>query len=117
MNLREERNGDIQILVVADHLDTMTAPAFEERLLGLLDSGERRLLIDCEPLRYVNSAGLKALLLAAKRIETLGGKLVLCSMIPSVLTVFDTIGFNRIMQIEPTREDAMRAFEAALAAQ
>jgi anti-anti-sigma factor len=57
----------------------------------------------------VNSAGLKVFLLAAKRLEPLGGKLVLCSLAPSVLMIFEMIGFTRIMKITATREDALQA--------
>jgi anti-anti-sigma factor len=56
----------------------------------------------------VNSAGLKVFLLAAKKLEAVKGALVLCALAPSVLMIFEMIGFTRIMKIVPTREDAMR---------
>jgi anti-anti-sigma factor len=111
MQIQEEKQDDILILTISEHLDTVSAPLFETRLLGLIDRGARKVLVDCGPLEYVNSAGLKVFLLAAKKLETLGGKLVLCALAPSVLMIFEMIGFTRIMTIAPTRQhgiDAMR---------
>src|SRR6185436_11631006 len=109
MQIKEEKNGDLLIVRVSEHLDTATASIFESRLLGMVDRGERKIVVDCGTLEYVNSAGLKVFLLAAKRLEPLGGKLVLCALAPSVLMIFEMIGFTRIMKIVPTLEDALKA--------
>lgn len=113
MQIKEEKNGDVMVVTIDDHLDTSAAPLFEQRLLGLIEGGERKVLVDCAPLEYVNSAGLKVFLLAAKKLEPLGGQLIICSLAPSVLMIFEMIGFTRIMKIVPTREEALRAFGAA----
>jgi len=109
MQIIEDKQDDVMVVSITDHLDTSTSPIFESRLLALIDRGERRLIVDCEALEYVNSAGLKVFLLAAKRLEPLAGKLVLCALAPSVLMIFEMIGFTRIMKIVPTREDAVKA--------
>jgi anti-anti-sigma factor len=116
MEIQEEKQGDIMIVRIDDHLDTSTAPVFEQRLLALIDRGERKLLIDCGGVQYVNSAGLKVFLLAAKRLEPLGGQLVICSLTQSVLMIFEMIGFTRIMKIAPSTEEALRIFSPAPAA-
>ena len=108
MDIKEEKQGDILIVTIDKHLDTSTAGDFESRLLGIIDRGERLILVDCEQLQYVNSAGLKVFLLAAKRIEPLGGALVLCALAPAVLMIFEMIGFTRIMKIVRTREEGLQ---------
>jgi anti-anti-sigma factor len=109
MQIQEEKQDDILILTISEHLDTVTAPLVETRLLGLIDGGARKVLVDCGPLEYINSAGLKVFLLAAKKMETLEGKLVLCALAPSVLMIFEMIGFTRIMTIVPTRPKGIEA--------
>lgn len=116
MQIREERQGDAQIVTIDDHLDTNAAPVLEESLMRLIDAGARRVVLDCAALQYVNSAGLKVLLLAAKRIDPLGGQLVVCSLAPNVQAVFEMIGFDRVLKIAATREEAVQAFDAAPAA-
>jgi anti-anti-sigma factor len=109
MQIKENRQSDVLVLTVSEHLDSATSTIFESRLLGLIDRGERKIVIDCGSLEYVNSAGLKVFLLAAKRLEPLGGKLVLCALAPSVLMIFEMIGFTRIMKIVPSLEDALKS--------
>jgi anti-anti-sigma factor len=108
MQIKEDKQGEILIVRVSEHLDTASSTIFESRLLGLVDRGERLIVVDCAELEYVNSAGLKVFLLAAKRLEPLGGKLVLCALAPSVLMIFEMIGFTRIMKIVPTLDEALR---------
>jgi anti-anti-sigma factor len=108
MQIKEEKQADVVIVSIDNHLDTVSAPQFEARLLGLIGAGERRVIVDCAQLEYVNSAGLKVFLLAAKELESLGGQFVLCTLSPGVLMVFETIGFTRIMNIAATREEALR---------
>jgi anti-sigma B factor antagonist len=108
MQIIEDKQGDVMIVAITQHLDTVTSPIFESRLLGIIERGERLIIVDCESLAYVNSAGLKVFLVAAKRLEPLGGKLVLCALAPSVYMIFEMIGFTRIMKIAPTRAEALR---------
>ena len=63
-------------------------------------------MLDCSRLDYLNSSGLKAVLVTAKRLEPLGGKLVLCGLTPNVYAIFEMIGFTRILPIVPSREEA-----------
>ena len=108
MQIKEDKQGEILIVRVSEHLDTASSTIFESRLLGFVDRGDKMIVVDCEALAYVNSAGLKVFLLTAKRLEPLGGKLVLCALAPSVLMIFEMIGFTRIMKIVPTLDEALR---------
>ena len=110
MQIHEIKQDGAVILAIDDHLDTAAAPQLEAHLVHLIEAGERRVVVDCAALEYVNSAGLKTFLIAAKKLELLGGQLVLCTLAPGVLMVFETVGFTRIMKIATTREDALRSF-------
>lgn len=108
MQIKEDKQDGVMVVSVNEHLDSATSSVFESRMLGLVDRGERRIVVDCGALDYVNSAGLKVFLLLAKRLEPLGGQLVICALAPAVLMIFEMIGFTRIMRITPTREEALR---------
>jgi anti-anti-sigma factor len=107
MECLEERIEDIVILGVQGRLDSTTSPAVEERLLTLIEQGERRLVVDCAQLVYISSAGLRVFLIAAKRMKQAQGRLVLAALRPEVREVFDLTGFSTILQIHPTRTDAL----------
>jgi anti-anti-sigma factor len=108
MQIREEKDGDRLTIFLQGHLDTVTAPSFEARILALIEEGAERVIVDCSEVDYVNSAGLKSFLLAAKRLDAKQGKFVICGLKPNVMMIFETIGFDRIMTISPTREEANR---------
>jgi len=116
MQIHEAKKDEVLVVTVQGQLDTVSSPQFEARLMALIETGERRICIDCGSLEYVNSAGLKAFLVAAKELDTLGGKLAICDLSPAVLMVFEMIGFTQIMTIVPTREDALLRLAAQPAA-
>lgn len=88
-------------------IDSVTGPAFERDILQQIESGQRRLLLNFGDLLYISSAGLRIVLLAAKRMKNSGGQLVLCSLNPQIAEVFEISGFSRILEILPSRDQAV----------
>jgi anti-anti-sigma factor len=88
-------------------IDSATGPAFERDVLQQIEGGHRRLLLDFVDLVYISSAGLRIVLLAAKRMKSAGGRLVLCSLNPQINEVFEISGFSRILDILPSRDAAL----------
>lgn len=108
MQIHEVKEDGVLIVSVQGNVDTMSANQFEARLLQVIEEGEHRLCIDCSAMAYVNSAGLKGFLVAAKELDAVGGRLVLCGMSPNVRVIFEMIGFTQIIAIVPTREEALQ---------
>lgn len=112
MHLQESQVGTTLILEPEGHLDTAAAMPMEQEVLQRIDDGARRILIDCSRLEYVNSSGLKVFLIAAKRLDTLGGKIAFSGLAPNVQMIFEMIGFTKILSIFATREEALAWLEA-----
>ena len=113
MQIKTTTEGQILILHPEGHLDTSAAVPAEKQVMELIEEGTRQLLIDCSALEYVNSSGLKVFLIAAKRLDVLGGKMVICSLAPNVHMIFEMIGFTKILNIVSDREAAMALFQSA----
>lgn len=113
MQILEEKVGRVLIVTVDDRIDSATAPEFEERLLELIEGGEHALLLDLTAVDYMNSAGLKALLISAKKLETKNGRVVLCGLASNVLTVFQLTGFHQMFKILPDRAAGLAEFAEA----
>ena len=58
-------------------------------------------------LSYISSAGLRVVLVLAKRLKQAGGKLVIYGMQPHVREVFDISGFLAILNVTATRNEAV----------
>lgn len=93
-------------------IDSATGPAFEKDVLQQIDDGQRLVLLDFAELQYISSAGLRIVLLAAKKMKTAGGKLVLCSLNPQIAEVFQISGFSNILDIHPSRDSALSILSA-----
>ena len=109
MDISEDRKADAVILALSGKLDATTAKTFEDRILGVINSGTQRLVVDLSQLDYVSSSGLRVFILAAKRLQTVDGKIVLCSMKDHVRQVFDLAGFSSMLSIYASRDEAMKS--------
>ena len=108
MDISEDRKADAVILALSGKLDATTAKTFEDRILGVINSGTQRLVVDLSQLEYVSSSGLRVFLLAAKRLQATDGKIVLCGLQDNVRQVFDLAGFSSILSIYGSRDEAIK---------
>lgn len=83
-------------------------PSVEQALVGVIDQGEKRLVLDCAGLDFISSAGLRSLLLAVKKMKAAGGGISLAALQPNVKEVFDISGFSALFTIHGSRADALK---------
>jgi anti-anti-sigma factor len=102
-------------LIVAPEgrLDSNTSSGFEKDVRELLAGGARTLLMDFSGLDYMSSAGLRIVLLAAKRMKSIGGMLVICGLNETITEVFEISGFLASLNVVADRSAALRAFAEA----
>lgn len=98
------------VLAPAGRLDATTSPAFEREMLEELTRSPHGLVMDFSALGYVSSAGLRVVLLAAKKVKAQGGVFVLCGLAPTIAEVFRVSGFLSILAVEPDRAAALARF-------
>lgn len=109
MDIHEERNSGFLILNLSGRFDASGSRLFEEKILGLIGGGETRFVIDLSQLNYINSSGLRVFLAASKRLDSAGGKVVLCSLQEPVKEVFEIVGFYSILSILSSKDEAMNS--------
>ena len=107
METTESKRNGVVILGVQGRLDASNAGGLEEKILGLIAADEKRFVVDCAQLDYISSAGLRVLLVAAKRLTPVGGKISLSSLKEHIKEVFDIAGFSSIFSIYPTLDEAL----------
>jgi anti-sigma B factor antagonist len=110
MDIHQLKKNEILILTVDGRLDSGASGTLEKTVLAAIEEGEKNLLLDFSKMDYISSAGLRVLLMAAKRTAKMGGKTVLCALNTNVREVFDISGFSGIFSIYSIQEDAMRDF-------
>ena len=109
MEFAQKQVGEVSIVKLAGRLDSSTAQPAEENFAQMLGSGAPRLAIDMSRLEYISSAGLRVLLVVAKKVQQAKGKMVLFGLVPNVREVFAVSGFDKIFAIQADADAAVAA--------
>ncbi|MBK9243416.1 MAG: STAS domain-containing protein [Burkholderiales bacterium] len=109
MDLHEERLDQVTALSVKGRIDSTTAAQFGQKLEAVVADPSGRLVVDFRDLDYISSAGFRVLLVAAKRADQSGSRLVLCGLSSKVRQLFDVGGFLDLFSITATRDEAIAA--------
>jgi len=91
-------------------LDAFTVSQFRQSLAELASTP--RLLIDMSGVPFVDSAGLGALIGGIRRARELGGDVAVACNRPTLVRLLRTTGFDRIVTVAETVEEAAAALLA-----
>jgi len=98
LEIKTELNGTTLTLKIIGRLDASNAQELTNKLNSSLD-GVKELIFDFSELKYVASAGLRALLMAQKRMNK-QGSMVIRHVDETVMEVLEMTGFADLMTIE-----------------
>jgi anti-sigma B factor antagonist len=110
MDVMEKRLEGVVVLSVKGRLDSNTSDEFERLLLGRVDEGENRFILDFQELDYISSAGLRVLLKATKELKKTSGQMCLCSIRDYIQEVFDMSGFSSFLPIHSDVQESLKGF-------
>jgi anti-anti-sigma factor len=82
MEIRTRRVGDVTVADLTGRLDSRTSGPASTELNPLAQAANAKLLLNVAGLEYVSSAGLRAILVAAKLADVNGGALKVCDANP-----------------------------------
>lgn len=91
----------VPVHAIKGRVDSASAGEMEKALLPLFGTPGERAIVDFSSLDYISSAGLRVVLMLAKRARQSQGRLVLCSLSPQVREVFEISGFLKILDVAP----------------
>jgi len=109
MEIKElKRDGKTITVNLEGRMDAMSAPDFSRQMETWIETGLENFAVECGQLDYISSAGLRAILMVAKKLRGQGGNLRLAALQESVHTVFTISGFDKIIPITKTLVDAVK---------
>lgn len=106
--------GDHVNLLVAGELNSGTSPRLEAEVRRFIAQGHNKVVMSLENVSLVTSAGLRVLLVLAKEIRQSGGNVALYDCQPNVLEIFRMTGFDSILLLTPSYEEAVFEVGASL---
>ena len=104
----ESENG-VLIARAGGRIDGANARDFESAVQAAMRECGGAFVLDCAELSYVSSAGLRAMLLIAKALAKRNVPFALCSLSEPVAEVFQVSGFDQIISIHRSRDEALGA--------
>jgi len=112
MEIKTESMNRCELVRVFGRVDSSTAPELEKLLLGLVQSGQKNIVVNLARTEYISSAGLKALLSAQMKVrKAVPAGDVVISEIPSKLKEsFDLVGFDRLFSFHDSDVRAVGSF-------
>lgn len=119
MECKVQNLANVVLIEVEGRIDHGTAPAFGSALFPHVDActGEnKKLLLDLGKVTYMSSAGLRALMIAAKGCRKQSGKIVLAALQPAIQEIFKIGRFDMVLETFPTVRQALAAISPEAAA-
>ena len=112
MEVKTEAMKRCELVTVAGRVDSTTAPELEEVLLGLINAGQKHIVVNLKETEYISSAGLKALLSALMKVRKKipSGDVVISEIRPKMRESFDLVGFDRLFKFYDQDIQAVGSF-------
>jgi anti-sigma B factor antagonist len=100
MHLNEAVAGAERVIRIVGEVDAASAPELLEATRRMLDGGAHTVVIDCDGIEFIDSAGLNVLVDAHRRARIHGGRVTLRR--PSSITrrLLTTTGLDSVLLIE-----------------
>lgn len=123
---QQEARVPVTVFELEGELDASNYDQFLKEAMKAVDAGTRAVLLDLSQLKYISSAGLRAvytlyMALSEKGDTSAGGNdvhpgsfkspyLKLCNPLPNVYNALDLMGFTMSMEIHTDRNQALASF-------
>lgn len=108
MEISHNKIEKAHIIELVGRLDAVNNAKTEEFFNELTQSSELDVIVDCEKLDFINSSGLRILIMSLKKLKALNKSLLLCNLQKNIKDVFKFSGFTNLFDIEMNREEAIQ---------
>ncbi|MGH9841436.1 MAG: STAS domain-containing protein [Blastocatellia bacterium] len=103
----------LSIVSLDGFVDAHTAPQFENAIQSEVDAGRNRIIVNCEKLNYISSAGLGVFMSFIEEVRERGGDIKICGLVPKVKHTFEILGFQDIFDMLDDQSSAIQRFTAS----
>jgi anti-sigma B factor antagonist len=98
------------VVTVSGRVDSNTAPTFEQTLRGVIDGGQRNLVLELNGVEFMSSAGLRGMVSSLKACKSGGGNLVIANPSNRVSEVMQLAGLTSLFSVYGDVTSAVGSF-------
>jgi len=106
VDVRTDFEGDSCLITINGEVDASSSIYLDEALEKAVNADVTKILVDCQNLNYISSAGLGVFMSYIQELETKNKKMVLYHMSDKVYKVFEILGLHQLLTIVETEEQA-----------
>jgi anti-anti-sigma factor len=107
--MEQELSEQALLIRLGRILDNNNAGDLVQTITAAQGLGTKYLVVDCEELEFLSSAGVGAILGTIEKSREGGGDIVLCRLSPTIAHVFKVLDLFDFLTIVATRDDALVA--------
>lgn len=97
MDIRTRRDGDEMYIELEGRLDAAWSGTVSQSLQDTLHAGCHHIALDLSQVGYMSSAGIRVLVILAKQLKGIGGRLRIIDPSPPVRDVLNLVGFHNLL--------------------
>jgi anti-sigma B factor antagonist len=106
LSLATRSVSDHTVLEIGGEIDVYTAPRLRERLIEMVGTGEKSVVVDLGRVEFLDSTGLGVLVGAHRRLRANAGSLTLVCPHERLLKIFRITGLDSVFEIHKSIESA-----------
>jgi anti-sigma B factor antagonist len=105
-------SGQTAVVAAAGEIDLTNAECLRDALLSAFNAGATAVVVDLTAVTFLDSAGVTALVRAARRASASEAALRVAVTSPAVLRVLDLVGINQLVPVYPSVGEALASLSA-----
>ena len=109
-SVETESSDGFAVIRLEGAVDAHTAPQFEEAVQSVIDAGQNKIVVDCEKLSYISSAGLGVFMGFIEEVRDASGDIKICGLSDKAKQPFEILGFETLFHFCPDVVQAKEKF-------
>jgi anti-sigma B factor antagonist len=94
------------VIAIDGDVDASSSIRLDEAITDAIQQGQQNILIDCENLNYISSAGLGVFMSYIEELKAKNIRMVLFGLSERVENVFKVLGLYQLLNIMDTKDQA-----------
>ena len=113
MKVEKRIQKDVMVLAISrlERLDASTSAELRKSLLDNMGDSSLKVVVNMQSVRHIDSSGLSVFISLNKVLRKRNGDLKLCSLAPTVRSMFELTRLHRVFDLLADEEQAIAAFE------
>ncbi len=101
--------GQIKLVEIIGRIDALNNAKAEDFFNQITENQETHIVVDCEKLDFINSSGLRVLIMSLKKSKKSNKELLLCNLQKNIKEVFQYSGFDNLFSINLNKNEAIES--------